>query len=367
MSPRARVVQVVAELVDEHAVADLERRAPSTRTGCRRPGTRSRGRRSRTPTATTMMTPHSDEVAACGRRRSLGGAGAGSGSERSARPGAMGSPPASSTFTRCILSRLAGAAPRTQTGSSESHSSAGSRARIDSACRSGRHRSARLVVAGADPCGGARGRSSRHSRAGRPRRPRGPTCSRIRSSHAVSLTGTTMRWRPSASSSTDSAGALSVTQLAPRGSSSVTRGSSGRGWYTAAPAVGRAGANVSSVGRHRADAVDAEHAGLVAELAVRVGVPLPQREERRSRIDPAGRRARRGRCSSTRSRSAGRRAAASRTASRCGGARTRRRPRTRRARLRACRSRSRAGRSGSDRAPRAACGRRRAARDPRPR
>ena len=33
------VVQVVAQLVDEHAVADLRASAPSTPTGCRRPGT----------------------------------------------------------------------------------------------------------------------------------------------------------------------------------------------------------------------------------------------------------------------------------------------------------------------------------------
>ena len=49
MSPAVDVVDVVADLVDQHPVADLAASAPSTPTGCRRPGRARSSRRGRPP------------------------------------------------------------------------------------------------------------------------------------------------------------------------------------------------------------------------------------------------------------------------------------------------------------------------------
>ena len=151
----------------------------------------------------------------------------GSGSGAST-PGAMGSPPASSTVTRCILSRR-GRGAVDQRGISTAHSCGGrgpdAQTCVQAAVRIGRR------VAGADPV------RRRHSGVPPLRRVHHPAFGPDLEEEPLepgrlAHRGTTIASGRPASSSTDSAGEASATQPRPRGSSRVTRGSSGRGWNT---------------------------------------------------------------------------------------------------------------------------------------
>ena len=120
----------------------------------------------------------------------------------------------------------------------------------------------------------------------------GPRPTSSRSSQAGSLTASTTSHEPSLRRVADSCGWLSTTHSAAGASRSVTRGSSGLGWYTRSRSVvvaARRGVEVLAGRAHRAHAVDAEEALALGAVAPPGDVPGAERVEHAPRIDDARR------------------------------------------------------------------------------